>query len=167
MRRTLDEGAGESGELALVPYLDIITNVLLFLMMTVGFSVAATEIPVSSPGTCGDHCVEGPRFRLGLAVHVSAAGFTLSTSSGPIRTGGALPTVPARDDGADLVQLAQAARAAKTRFPDDNRVVVSADPRVPYERVVQAMDALRGPGGTLFGEVVLAAGVEQASTSTR
>jgi hypothetical protein len=39
-------------------------------------------------------------------------------------------------------------------------VIITADPNVPYEDVVHAMDTARvGPDGPMFGDVLFAAGV--------
>lgn len=49
----------------------------------------------------------------------------------------------------------------KTRFPAEQRVVVRPAPGVPFDVIVKAMDALRGPVGgkdAQFGDVVLADG---------
>ena len=46
------------------------------------------------------------------------------------------------------------------RLPDEDGVIVSADPSVAYEHVVAAMDALRRRGNRiLFDKVLISAGV--------
>ena len=46
-----EEMAEEGGELNLVPYLDIVTNVIMFMLATTTFAAALGDINVSSPTT--------------------------------------------------------------------------------------------------------------------
>ena len=51
IREDHEEAEMESGELNLVPYLDIVTNIIMFLMMTTTFAAALGSVNVSSPTT--------------------------------------------------------------------------------------------------------------------
>ena len=46
-----EEMAEEGGELNLIPYLDIVTNVIMFMLATTTFAAALGDINVSSPTT--------------------------------------------------------------------------------------------------------------------
>jgi len=47
----------------------------------------------------------------------------------------------------------------KKQFEDETRVTLSADPEVPYEDLIGAMDAVRGDDNELFPDVLLSAGI--------
>ena len=49
-----EEMAEEGGELNLVPYLDIVTNVIMFMLATTTFAAAIGDVNVSSPTTSRD-----------------------------------------------------------------------------------------------------------------
>ena len=89
--------------------------------------------------------------------------------------GGVLPTVPCHATETpgqrcshDFAALTHLAAKIKQHNPDERRVHITADARVPYAVVVRTMDALRGRStgrctgqdGCLFDRVVFAAGVK-------
>ena len=109
MRAHAEEAEEENGEINLVPYLDIVTNVILFLMMTTTFLAAAAEIPTSSP----THCVACPSTTgpspndLSLTVHLSERGsFVREGALLALARRRGLPTV-ATIHGAVFASLAQ------------------------------------------------------------
>jgi biopolymer transport protein TolR len=147
-----EEQAEEGGELNLVPYLDIVTNVIMFLLITTVFAAALGDIRVASAS--GPDV--GPRSRgLELTVSISERGFTLATA----RSVG--PFIPKRDGEYDYAALAARLDELK-RSPegrDERRAIVNANPGIPYEAVVGTLDACRGPREERFGEVSLSAGI--------
>src|SRR3954464_1148109 len=103
MRKMRDEHEDEemeNGELNLVPYLDIVTNVIMFLMMTTTFAAALTDINVSSPtrapadASAADQEQDQKKQDLNLTVQISDKGFTIAASGGvmPNKKTGAPPT---------------------------------------------------------------------------
>src|SRR5947207_6060980 len=100
IREDHEEAEIEGGELNLVPYLDIVTNVIMFLMMTTTFAAALADINVSVPTTTS--VAQGPseaqpKQDLNLTVQISEKGFTIAASGGVLYqndTPGLLPTLP-------------------------------------------------------------------------
>lgn len=152
IREQGEERANE-GELNLVPYLDIVTNVIMFLLATTVFVGALGDVRVAAADTC---CGE-PRPRgLELTVSISPRGFTVATASSvepiiPLRAG-------AYDYAALAARLADIKRSPAGR--DERRAMVNADPGIPYEVLVGALDACRGPHEERFGDVLLSAGID-------
>jgi biopolymer transport protein ExbD len=151
LRNSHDDGDG--GELNLVPYLDIVTNIILFLFATMSFAASAavvrTSAPAYGPGEGVDRSV---------AVHVSAAGITVATAAGSLpRDGepGRFPTVGRAAEGYDLAALARVLRGLSATAPAGTTARISADPQVPYEDVIAVMDATREAG---FAEQTLGTG---------
>ena len=73
---------------------------------------------------------------------------------------GKVITVPAGMNGEhDWQGLTTCVRRVKEQFADETRVTLSADPEVPYEHLIAAMDAVRGENEELFPDVLLSAGI--------
>ena len=96
MRDHNEEIEEEAGELNLVPYMDIVTNIIIFLLASVVNQVALGNINVSSPtisaggGAAEDTPPEKPP--LNLTITVGATGFIIGAS------GGVLPAIPKLPD---------------------------------------------------------------------
>lgn len=152
------------GELSIVPLLDVIVNLVVFLLMTTAMVSLTSEVSAATPSACA-HC-GGSRVTpraLELTVIVTDATIRVAGSGGTLApgcetTGGSAPTIVR--DGHEWDALRACAGRVHAAFPDEREVRLGADPRVPYEDVVRAMDALRAEGDTpLFPEVLLTAGV--------
>jgi biopolymer transport protein TolR len=155
LRRLRADGAAaaeEGGELNLVPYLDIVTNVIMFLLATTVFAAAMGDVRVqAAPTCCGEERARG----LDLTVSISERGFTLASSR-------SVEPLIARRAGAYDYAALEARLDELKRSPlgrGERRAIVNADPGIPYEVVVGVLDAVRGPREERFGDVALAAGV--------
>ena len=172
----------ESGELNLVPYLDIIMNIIMFLLATVTFSATLTSINVNLPTALTatpSQTDAPPKPELNLTVSVTEKGFTIATSgavlfrgfrldagadaaSPPsvVQTTSELPTLPLVSGQPDLTGLSRALGQIKERYPTEERAILTASPQIPYELLVHTMDAMRSADGKLlFPSVLLGAGV--------
>ena len=156
-RRPDSDPASESDELNIVPFLDVVVNLIMFLLisMTVVLSVAEVraQLPSYGPGTPG----------WSASVVITEGGVTVSDGQGTLAPGcrayGAGPTVANVGGEPDWLALRACAEHLKTLHPDDDDVTIAADPMIPLAQVIRAMDALRGPHDALFGDVKLAAGI--------
>jgi biopolymer transport protein TolR len=96
----VEESEHEGGELNLVPYLDIITNTVIFLLATTASVVALANINVTAPRyappseVASDTPPEPQKAELNLTVTVSYTGFIIA-GSGAVLPGsdGKLPTI--------------------------------------------------------------------------
>ncbi|HLU68239.1 MAG TPA: biopolymer transporter ExbD [Kofleriaceae bacterium] len=155
----------ESGEINLVPYLDIVTNLMLFLLVSVsaGFilgqinttlpdHVPADQVQATNPQTPPD---EKP---LQLIVSATKQGILLWSISGlegtlenpkariARRAATAADEAPHYDYAglnAALYEIATRRWKGKARGPDTYEIILQADPDIPYESVVAIMDAVR------------------------
>jgi biopolymer transport protein TolR len=153
----------EGGELNVVPFLDIITNVLMFVLATVSVTFTAT-IDTNPPR----HGTRPPESRaLDLAVLVVPDGFSLKAQGGNVAPGcndtGAGLAIPKRDGAYDYDALRTCAAKLKktdTRFAGENGVTISANPQIPYDVVIATMDAVRTStdGDDLFPQVSFGVG---------
>ena len=166
IREQAEEMAEEGGELNLVPYLDIVTNIIMFLLATITFAAALGDINVSSPTTASSAQLQNqpppePKNELNLTVSVSDKGFTIAASGAvlyqgqtieasgnisPAPAGATLPTIPKK--GADfdydgLAKLMAQIKATPTA-KNETKVIVNANPDIVYDVIVQVLDACRG-----------------------
>ena len=128
----------EAGELNVVPFLDIIVNVMMFVLATVAITFTSTadmKPPSNKPGSAAP---------TGLAIVVVDDGFSVKTSAGTVAN------VP-RGDYAELKRVVS---SLKTEA-DDTSVTITASAGVRYESLVATMDAVRqtDDGKDLFPDV--------------
>lgn len=157
-----EPGPGEeAGELALVPYLDIIMNVLMFVLAGVAVTFTST-IDTTPPSLGGGRVRQNIDTRsLNLSAWITDKGISLKTSSGNIAPGcndtGPDITLPMRDGKHDLTGVTECAKKlkrARPEFGDETQVTITANPGTPYGTVIDVMDALRHAGDDeLFPDV--------------
>jgi biopolymer transport protein ExbD len=157
MKEHFDETQEESTEINLVPYMDIVTNIIIFLLASVVNQVPLGTINASSPtfgGGGGEGTDEKPA--LNLTVTVGGTGFTLAGS------GGVMPPIPKLPNGEyDYGALTTKLTEVKHQFKDETKATFNADAGTPYEIVVKTLDAMREDkeGKMLFPDIVFAAGI--------
>lgn len=165
IREQADEMAEEGGELNLVPYLDIVTNVIMFLLATITFAAALGDINVSSPTTSSAAQLQQnppePKNELNLTVSVSDKGFTVAASGAVLYQGqtidaagnltaappgATLPTIPKKGTEFDYEGLSRTMTMIKSSptAKNETKVIVNANPEIVYDVIVQVLDACRG-----------------------
>ena len=150
----------EGGELNIVPFLDIITNVLMFVLATVSVTFTATIDTFPPRAGSGARAPTTPT--LGLTVIIVNEGFSLKARGGNVAPGcndtGPGIAIPKKDADWDYDALKACAaklKGASPEFKDEMGVTVSANPPIPYQVVISTMDAVRKDqqGDDLFPEV--------------
>lgn len=173
LREQNEEADEEKGEINLVPYMDIVTNIIIFLLASVVHSVALANINVASPkigGDPGDVTQKPPDPtvpELNLTVTVGATGFTVAASGGVLPgPDGQFPTIRKLPDGKyDFGALSKKLREIKDNpgnaAQNETKANFNADADVAYGLVVETLDAMRTDekGGTLFPDINFAAGI--------
>ena len=156
-RLASDAGAGEpgeegGGEINVVPFLDIITNVLMFVLATLAITFTAT-IDTSPP----KRSVRGPsEAKLDLTVLIVEDGFSIKARGGNVAPG-------CTDTGPGLAVRGrdyQALRSCVSKIDrlSEHTVTISANPNIPYDVIISTTDALRTSvdGDPLFTDVLFA-----------
>jgi biopolymer transport protein TolR len=152
----------EAGELNVVPYLDIITNIMIFVLASVSVSFIAsidtTPPSIGGKGVRSDVATKA----LNLSAWITAQGVSLKTSGGNIGPGcetvAETGYVGAKKgdsyDFAAITACAKKLKRAKPDFKDEVQVTITASPGIEYKTVIDVMDALRSSEGEeLFPEV--------------
>lgn len=140
----------EGGELNIVPFLDIIVNILIFVLATVAVTFTAT-IETTPPATRGSGVRSDVQSEaLNLTVLVVNEGFSLKAAGGNIAPGCQAPgpgiTIPrkgGRYDYAALTDCATRLKNANPDFKDENQAYIAANPGTEYQVVIDVIDALR------------------------
>jgi biopolymer transport protein ExbD len=133
MRSLLMRRERKPAELLLVPMIDIFTVLVTFLLMTAVFSriaVMQIDLPSSAPAK-----PEEPKFR--LEVIVRQDGFEIGDGKQLIAT------IPKLNGAYDLHALSEQALAVKREHPTSEDASVLSEAKVPYDELIQAMDAIR------------------------
>lgn len=143
----------ETGELNIIPYLDVVVNLVMFMLLSISGLVAFGILEVSAPKIAGEApaaaaAAEGPKLLLTVAVgregfYVAGAGGVLGADA-PTPDATRPPTIPKKPDGSyDYAALTQALQKIKAQYRDEKNLILSADSDVIYDVVIQTMDACR------------------------
>jgi biopolymer transport protein TolR len=166
----------ETGELNIVPYLDILMNLIIFMLLSMtglaAFGILNVNAPSYGGGAAAGAGDPNEKPPLLLTVAISSKGFYLA-ATGAVLPGAAgaadpaagmagEPTIPKLADGQyDYKGLAAKMLEIKTAFPAESKVIVAAQNDVQYEVLVAVMDACRETPGPnfrlLFPDVTLGA----------
>lgn len=156
----------ETGELNIVPYLDILMNLILFMLLSINGLAAFGILNVNAPSYGGPSSnvaqpEDSEKPQLTLSVLISKQGHFVNSENAVLGKDGA-PTIPLKADGAyDYAALNAQMVQIKKAFPAETKVIVAADPEIPYEALIQTMDAIREtqerPHRLLFPDVTLGA----------
>jgi biopolymer transport protein ExbD len=150
MRRRVREEE-HTGELNIVPYLDVVVNLVMFMLLSMTGLVSLGVLNVSAPklgGEAAAAAAEGaPKLLLTVAIgrqgfYVAGAGGVLGADA-PSPGSGRPPTIPLRDGKYDYATLTAQMKKIKEQFPSESAVILSADPDVQYDVLIQTMDACR------------------------
>jgi biopolymer transport protein TolR len=158
----------EAGELNIVPYLDILMNLIIFMLLSMAGIATVGMVNVNAPayGRAAPDSAE-PQPPLLLTVAIARRGFFLAATGGvlpgqeaaELAPAGAGPTVSTKADGSyDYVALTARLKEVKAAFPAQSKVVITAEPGTPYEVLISTMDASRETRdrAPLFPDVTLA-----------
>jgi biopolymer transport protein ExbD len=143
--------------------MDIVTNIIIFLLASVVNQVALGNINVSSPtiqsggGAAAEDTPEKPP--LNLTITVGASGYVVAAS------GGVLPAIPKLPTGQyDYKTLTTKLKEIKSNpdNADETKATFNADAHIPYDVVIATLDAMRQSedGKLLFPDVNFAAGIQ-------
>ena len=163
----------EGQELNIVPYLDILMNLIMFMLLSITGLSAFGILNVNAPNYGGPTTQvtdEGDKPKLLLTVLISKAGFYVAATGGVVGQQqqnqadptAAAPSIPKKADGTyDYTALTENMVNVKKEFPSESKVIVGAEADIPYEVLVQTMDAIRETPGKerklLFTDVTLGA----------
>jgi biopolymer transport protein TolR len=151
----------EGGELNIVPFLDIIVNILIFVLATVAVTFTAT-IETQPPASGGSGVRPQESKALNLTVLIVNEGFSIKAAGGNVAVGCeglgpgiAIPFKSGKYDYDGLTVCGTKLKQSSSDFADETQVYISANPGTDYQTLISTIDALRTTpqGDTLFTDV--------------
>jgi biopolymer transport protein ExbD len=153
MKRRIREEE-ETGELNIVPYLDVVVNLVMFMLLSMTGLITLGVLNVSAPkiggegGAAAAAAEQGPK--LLLTVAIGKQGFYIAGAGGVLGSDANAsdltrpPTVRLKADGRyDYAELSRQLAVIKEKFPSETQVILSADGEVVYDILIQPIDACR------------------------
>ena len=152
-------GGGGEQEINLVPYLDIMVNLIMFMLVITASIVDLKEAPVLAPRYVppSQGGAQDPNAQPNLTVLVSTKGFGVFGAGGK-----EIPPadVPLSGGKYDYAKLTNVLREYKKDYNPTENLTIVPEAKIPYRVVVETMDAARGnKGGEIFVGVTLATAV--------
>src|SRR5882757_2735074 len=137
----------EGGELNIVPFLDIIMNILIFVLATVAVTFTATIDTTPPASKSSGVRSEVPSEALNLTVLIVNDGISLKAAGGNIAPGCQSPgpgnAIPMKNGKYDLEALTLCAAHLKSlspEFADENQVYIAANPGTDYQTIIDVID---------------------------
>ncbi len=139
------------GELNIVPYLDVVVNLVMFMLLSMTGLISLGVLNVSSPQITTETAAAAPENapKLLLTVGIGRQGFYISGAEGVLGADAAEgardrpPSIPLKAGAYDYAALNAELVKVKERFPGETQVILNADMDVVYDTLVQTMDACR------------------------
>lgn len=160
VRRAVARATAEpegGGDLQIVPLLDILVNLVSFLLVILATPLLLAQVEAQLPtfGPTGT-----PAWR--ATVTLTDSGIFVSDRYGTYAAGcathGSGATLPRLGAELDFSGLRHCAEQLRRVHPETDSITLTADPGVDVQNVLSAMDAVQGHG-RLFPDVTIAAGV--------
>ncbi|MBI5509746.1 MAG: biopolymer transporter ExbD [Deltaproteobacteria bacterium] len=145
----------EIGELNIVPYLDVVTNLVMFMLLSMVGLISLGVLDVATPkigdAGAGPAADQPQEPELHLTVAISDKGFYIAGAGGVLdgpADAASLdtnkpPTVPRRGGDYDYGVLTDKLAMIKQQFEKERKVILVAEPNIPYDIIIQTMDACR------------------------
>jgi biopolymer transport protein ExbD len=159
----------EGGELNIVPYLDILMNLIIFMLLSMAGLATFGMLNVNAPnyGAGAGAGNENDKPPLTLTVAVAKCGFFIAATGGvlPGQTEPSAPvgegacTIPRKPDNTyNYDALTAKMMEIKATFPTESKVIIAAEADTDYDSLVSTMDATRETPDRklLFPDVTLA-----------
>ena len=165
IREAGEAAAEEGGELNIIPYLDIVVNIIMFMLATTAFSAALGDINISQPNagvSAGTAAEDTPKNDLNLTLAITDKGFIIAASGAVLHKGytfdsaGNLnntavdgPTIPKKGPGVndydyDLLNKKMLEIKASPVAANETKLIVNPNENITYDVIVAALDAARG-----------------------
>ena len=134
MKRHYKLQSKAEAELAVTTFLNLMVVLVPFLLITAVFS-RMTIVELSLPSATGGPAATEIGFRPEVIVREDGIEITNGTQ--------VIAAIPKNDGEYDLVKLSDYMQSLKRDYPDVDDVSVLLEPHIPYDYLIQVMDAAR------------------------
>jgi len=155
----------ESGELNIVPYLDILMNLIIFMLLSMAGLATYGMLNINAPAYGGGAGGSNEKPPLTLTVAISKDGFFIAATGGVLPgqsenavPGTTAPTIAKKNGEYDYTALTEKMKEIKSSFPSETKLILAAEATTDYETLVSTLDATRETPDrkVLFPDVTLA-----------
>jgi len=130
-------GGGGQYELNLTPYIDLMSTLIVFLLMTAVWNQIAVLSTDSSSTTASDTPSQPDPNRVNLSVTIMPGFLELAENQKVTR-------IPHTNGKVDRARLAEALKLWKGRYPDRSDVILNSENSVTYQMLISTFDELVG-----------------------
>jgi biopolymer transport protein TolR len=127
-------------ELELVPFIDMLAVLIVFLLITAtALQTAVIEISLPSSGISAGGAAPSSQSELNLSLIITDQGFRIGGA------GAILPLIPKRNGEYDLATLEEDLKEVKEKFEDQESIILISEPEVIYDDIIHIMDVCHKP----------------------
>lgn len=123
-------------QLNLIPFIDLLSVLISFLLMTSVWTQVAKIDVKQSPNQISDEPPpeQNPEEKLNLTVLVKASGYAV------MKKGAVVKEIEKKGEEYDSVTLAEALKTARAEHPENDEIIVTCEDKVPYQELITVMD---------------------------
>lgn len=133
-----ESGGGKKSvdfQLNLVPFIDLLSVLISFLLMTSVWTQVAKIDVKQSPNLPSDEPTPPPEEeKLNLTVLIKASGYTVT------KKGTVVKEIEKKGDDYDAKTLGEVLKQVRAEHPDNEDVNVTSEDKVPYKELITVMD---------------------------
>lgn len=124
-------------ELNLVPFIDLMSAMISFLLITAVWTQVAKIDVKQTPNLPSEDTPPPPpdEEKLSLTVLIKATGYSIS------KKGAVVKEIEMKGEDYDLVTLKETLKQIKAEHPENEDVQVTCEDKVPYQELISVMDA--------------------------
>jgi biopolymer transport protein TolR len=133
------EGAGGKKavdfQLNLIPFIDLLSVLISFLLMTsVWTQVAKIDVKQSPNQASEEPQPEDKEEKLNLTVLVKASGYSV------MKKGAVVKEIEKKGETYDSATLSETLKQQRAEHPDNEEVIVTCEDKIPYQELITVMD---------------------------
>jgi biopolymer transport protein ExbD len=124
-------------ELNLVPFIDLMTAMISFLLITAVWTQVAKIDVKQSPNMPSEDSTPPPpdEEKLSLTVLIKSSGYTITKKGGTV-----IKEIETKGEDFDVVTLGETLKQVRAEHPENKDVQVTCEDKVAYEELIRVMD---------------------------
>lgn len=124
-------------QLNMVPFIDLLSVLISFLLMTSVWNQVAKIDVKQSPNQISDDPTppEDKEEKLNLTVLIKATGYTVMKKNSVVKE------IEKKGEDYDVATLSETLKQQRTEHPDNADLIVTCEDKIPYEEMIHVMDS--------------------------
>jgi biopolymer transport protein TolR len=124
-------------ELNLVPFIDLMTAMISFLLITAVWTQVAKIDVKQTPNMPSEDSTPPPpdEEKLSLTVLIKTSGYTVTKKGGTV-----IKEIEAKGEIFDVAALGETLKQVRAEHPENKDIQVTCEDKVPYEELIRVMD---------------------------